>query len=165
MKPTFTLERLKQLLHYDPLTGHFTWLVRRNQNSAPGKRAGVVGANGYTYVCLDQRKYLAHRLALFYANGEWPAKLLDHKHGDKGAALSRLRPADKSQNGANRGKPSNNTSGFKGAFYDKKAQVWFSQIQYRKRLHYLGRYESAEDAHEAYSLVAEMLQGEFARHV
>ena len=74
MKPeTLILERLKELLDYDPLTGRFTWRITRRGVTA-GDRAGNFDG-GYRSVKIDRGDYYAHRLAWFWVHGEWPKRL------------------------------------------------------------------------------------------
>ncbi len=42
-----TIDRLKQLLHYDPETGHWRWLVNRAGTAKAGSLAGKQNNNGY----------------------------------------------------------------------------------------------------------------------
>ena len=37
-----TSEELREILHYDPLTGLWTWLVTRGPHSKPGSSAGTI---------------------------------------------------------------------------------------------------------------------------
>ena len=74
-----------------------------------------------------------------------------------------LREANKSQNGANRGKNSNNTSGYKGVSWHKAARKWSAQIQVRGKYTYLGLFPNPEVAHAAYAEAAAHYFGEFAR--
>jgi len=68
-----TLARLKEMLNYDPETGLFTWRQRPYPNSRKrvGDVAGSKKPNGYIYIGLDSRTYLASQLAWFHAHGVW----------------------------------------------------------------------------------------------
>ena len=114
---------------------------------------------------IDGRRYLAHRLAWFYVYGEWPRKGLDHINRDRlDNRIANLREADHAQNVQNRGPMSNNKSGFKGVFFNPRhTQPWQAQITARGQYFNLGRYATAEEAHEAYKEAAARLHGEFAR--
>jgi len=75
MKPeTLILERLKELLFYDPVTGHFTW-VARVRGIRTGSRAGSRTTSGYRIIKLDGRFYYAHRLAWFWIHGVMPKRI------------------------------------------------------------------------------------------
>lgn len=92
---------------------------------------------------------------------------IDHRNGDGlDNRRENLRFATHSQNGMNRGKQCNNTSGFKGVTSRRQsdgsyrfiAMIWKDQ-----RPRYLGIYDAAEEAARAYAVAAEQLHGEFAR--
>ena len=72
-----TQERLKEVLHYDPETGIFMWLVAPNGRIRVGMEAGS-SHDGYIGIKVDRILYKAHRLAWFYMTGEWPANDVDH---------------------------------------------------------------------------------------
>lgn len=76
-----TREQLKQLLHYDPLTGVFTRLVNRGRYRA-GATAGYDN-HGYTDIRIGSRGYRAHRLAWLYMTGTWPVHEIDHRNDVK----------------------------------------------------------------------------------
>ena len=74
-----------------------------------------------------------------------------------------LRLANTAQNAMNKGKPSNNTSGFKGAHYHKLNRVWEAAITVNGKQKHLGNFGTAEEAYEAYCKAAKQYFGEFAR--
>jgi hypothetical protein len=155
---TVTLERLKEILSYDPETGFFTNLSTRKR--APiGATAGSTGKNGYIEIGIDGRSYLAHRLAWFYMTGEWPPQV-DHKDRDRANnAFSNLRAADNAQNQMNR--KATSRSGYKGVTWHDCGK-WMAQIHIEKKHIYLGLFETALDAHRAYCETALKHFGEFA---
>jgi hypothetical protein len=69
-----TLDRLKEVLSYDSITGIFSWKVKRKRVNV-GDRAGCLKPNGNRYINVDNETYVAQRLAWFYVNGEWPGQL------------------------------------------------------------------------------------------
>jgi hypothetical protein len=73
-----------------------------------------------------------------------------------------LRESTRSCNIANRAKQSNNTSGYKGAYYNNKRHCWFSSIQVMGKSKYLGRFADKESAARAYDKAARKNFGEFA---
>lgn len=161
-KRPLTLQRLKEVLHYDPKTGIFTCLVNRRKARA-GEPTGVITPDGYVQVTVDWSIYKAHRLAWFYMTGEWPkADEIDHRDLDgTNNRWGNIREATRSQNGANKPKQSNNTSGFKGvsaAGLRYRAYI----VVGRKQIH-LGMGRTPEEAHALYVAAAQKYYGEFAR--
>jgi len=73
-----------------------------------------------------------------------------------------LRLATNSQNQANKGLSSNNTSGYKGVSYNKGARKFRAYIKYNAGNYHLGFYSTAEGAAKAYNRRAVELHGEFA---
>ena len=142
-----TQERLKELLHYDPETGVFTWRnTGRGRSNANGV-AGTTNAKGYRYICVDSSTHRAHRLAYLYVHGEMPDGLLDHKDQDPGNnRIANLRPATKSQNGLNRGPQTNNISGHTGVHWDKGSQKWKAYIYIDGKHRHLGLFTNILDA-------------------
>lgn len=154
-----TQERLKELLRYDPDTGLFTWIVGNGRRTdQAGRRAGCPNAKGYIRISVDQRAYMAHRLAWLYMTGKWPEQFIDHENLDKGDnRWGNLREATKAQNNANQ--PARTSSGLKGAYWSDASMSWQAKINNR----YLGSYSTAEEAHAAYMDAAQEQFGEFAR--
>ena len=164
LNDTLTPERVREILHYAPDTGVFTWLVSARSQRA-GDKAGCVGPGGYIFIKYRRRLYRAHRLACLYMNGRWPADHTDHINGDKqDNRWSNLREATCSQNLANRGPQKNNTSGFKGV--QPHNGKWRARVWCGGRVFDAGSgFETPEEAHVAYMATAKQLHGEFARGV
>lgn len=89
---------------------------------------------------------------------------VDHRDGD-GLNNQRhnLRPASDAQNGANRRKSVNNTSGYKGVTWYAPSGQWQVQIEVNQRGIHLGRFDELIDAALAYDAGARKHFGEFAR--
>jgi hypothetical protein len=161
MKPT--VERLRELLDYDPLTGVFIWLVSPSRNTPAGSVAGA-NSEGYRLIRVDGGRYKGHQLAWLYMTGEWPPSRIDHEDTNRGNNIwTNLRLATNSQNKANMGKRADNTSGFKGVRWYPTTRKWAAQIGHQGKTKNLGYFTTPEQAHAAYCSAAQRLFGEFAR--
>lgn len=74
-----------------------------------------------------------------------------------------LRPATRAQNQHNRRLGVDNTSGFKGVYWDRNAQRWRAQICASGHQKHLGCFDSREAAASAYASASAKLHGEFGR--
>lgn len=158
-----TLARLKELLHYDPKTGQFTWLANRSRIAKIGAFAGTDHSDGYTVIGIAGRVYKAHRLAWFYVHGEWPSDQVDHiNHDRKDNRIANLRLADNSKNQANSRARKTNKSGLKGVYWNKSIKKWHAQIYAQGRKRHLGFFKTPQAAHSAYSDAAVAFHGEYA---
>ena len=139
-KPLPSLERVQELLKYDPLTGEFTWKVTRGPKPA-GSTAGQRWTD-YIRIKIDDKSYQAHRLAWLFLTGADPGDMIvDHIDCDKqNNRADNLRLATISENTAStlRGEPKcyqMSASGKYQAVYTFK----------RKRIT-LGTFDTAEEA-------------------
>lgn len=151
-KPKLSAERLREVLLYDPKTGIFTWLARR-QKVSPGAVAGTNHSEGYRRIVVDSKFYYAHRLAWLYVNGNWPANSIDHIDGDRSNnRISNLRDASDDVNSQNlHGAQINNkTSGLLGVCFSKNAGKFHAQITHKRKPIHLGFFDDKNDAHQAY---------------
>ncbi|RUR52709.1 HNH endonuclease [Vreelandella populi] len=164
MSKEITQELIKELLHYDPETGIFTWKARdpenypvksrvHNWNSQhAGKRAGSVkyASSGYCarLIVIFYKKYYEHRLAWLYMHGKWPAHPIDHIDGDAtNNAFSNLRNGEV-VNMRNMSRPITNTSGVSGVSFCKITSRWRALVFIEGKRHDLGRHDSVEEAAE-----------------
>ncbi len=161
-----TAERLQQVLTYNSYSGLFKWNRAGGSGGSlhvAGDTAGCI-SRGYIVIWVDDKLYLAHRLAWLYVTGEWPKRGIDHWDTDKSNnSWGNLRSATQSQNLANQRISPVNTSGFKGVCWHKLGKKWMAQIKVDGRHIYLGLFETAEEAHAVYVAAAEHHFGEFAR--
>ncbi len=146
-----TAERLRELLSYDTTTGLFTWKVRRNNFVHAGSTAGTVGTGGYIYIRIDKSPFMAHRLAWFYSHGEWPKHHIDHINGiPSDNRPENLRECSMAENLQNTKQYKNSTTGLTGAYFNKRANIFTSAITCKGKQIFLGRFATAELAHQAY---------------
>ena len=154
MKTELTAERLREVLHYNPVTGVFTWRVSRS-NVHAGDEAGSDDGNGYVQIRLFRATYRAHRLAWLYVYGTWPEGMVDHENRNKSDnRIDNLRLADDSQNAQNTPTRSNNRSGYRGVYWHARAKKWAAEINAYGCQKYLGLFGTPEDAHTAYLMAA-----------
>jgi hypothetical protein len=148
-----TAQRVRELLHYNPETGEFTWLVSRgNQFSKPGMKAGFKDTYGHLGIEIDGKRYLSHRLAWLYVFGKWPDHQIDHINRMRDDnRLENLRDVSGIVNANNKGNYRNNTTGFKGVTI--KNGRFVAQITMAGKCKYLGSFGSAEKASAAYQAV------------
>ena len=144
-------DRLRELLHYEPKTGIFTW--RRT-----GRIAGTEDANGYIKILVAGVRVQAHALAWYYVHNE--LCFVDHKNRIKADnRLDNLRPANYQLNAANRAYIGGN-SGVKGVY--KRGDKFETGIKVNQKRIYLGRFNTLEEAAEAYKQASIEHFGEFA---
>lgn len=147
-----TVERLKELIHYDPLTGVFTRIT-----VLPGTRAklgpikGTAKNGKHLKTCVDGKEYYFARLAHFYMTGDWGV-VVDHRDNNpqnnrwKNLRNTSIRGNVQNQTRAHH----HNATGLLGVHYDEKRKKYESQITVNKVRIHLGRFDTAKEAHEAY---------------
>lgn len=162
------LEFVSEKLDYDPISGKFYWKesVGRYNRIPKGSLAGGLNSEGYRYIRLGGKFYRACRLAWLLVYGEWPKEedQIDHKNGDcSDDSIENLRISSQSQNQANKKRPRNNTTGYKGVSYRKECQrPYKAQIGFNKKKIVIGYFYTPQEAHEAYLAKAKELHGKFA---
>lgn len=147
-----TQATLKEVLHYNPITGLLTWKVSRGKAKA-GNIAGVLDIkNGYIKISVYGKSYSAHRLAFLYIHGKFNKNEIDHINGIKNDnRLENLREVSHAENQQNRRKPNSiNKTGYLGVSLYKKSNQFRAFICVNKINRHLGIFDTPEQAHEAY---------------
>jgi len=151
-----TQECLKKLFHYDQGTGYFIRLKSsRGRYGKIGSIAGTINPiTGYVGIKIGDKKYYAHRLAVFYVTGIWPKNEVDHINGIRSDnKWINLREASRLENRQNlRNALSNNKStGLLGVSDSPNKDGTFrARIMFNGQLMHLGIFKTADEAHQKY---------------
>lgn len=152
--------RLRELLDYDPLSGGLVRKAKSNRTDLAGQPAGTK-APGYIRVHIGGKYYAAHRLIWVWMTGDDPGDLkVDHidcdRHNNRWdnlrlASITQLRSECRfrSRLGLPRG-----VKFSKGRF---GARIVVDKVD-----HWLGTFDTPEEAHQAYLAAAADLQQPFA---
>ena len=149
MRSQVALERLREVLDYNPDTGVFAWKVSLRNRVKPGDAAGSYN-QGYRRIEIDGICYTAHRLAWFYMHGVWP-KVIDHVNGNRDDnRIDNLRSTTFLGNSQNRRADRGGTSALVGVSWDTACQKWRATIGVRGKSKHLGYFDTEQEAHSAY---------------
>lgn len=143
-----TQARLKELLHYDPESGIFTWKETTSKKIKAGDIAGCFKPIGHVYIGISGKNYYAHRLAWLYMDGFLPKNIgVDHiDRNPRNNKWANLRLASQQCNSRNCGTPKDNTSGVKGVSWCIRGQKWRAHVSVSGKYRSLGYYESFDNA-------------------
>jgi len=154
-----SVERLRQLMSYDPETGKLIYTycedmpAKRNTRFAGKPALDLVHRQGYRFGRVGPRMVMAHRAAWALFHGEWPDGSLDHiNHDPADNRISNLRLASQTENMRNLPKLKNNTSGRTGVYWVVNRHGkggWVALIRINRRNIYLGGYKTFDAAVEA----------------
>jgi hypothetical protein len=164
---SFTHERLKEMVNYDPETGIFTWRKKNPKNHfvKPGDICGHLNKDGYIVMSIDSVRCKAHRVAWFYMTGKWPKKLIDHKNRIKSDnRFCNLRECNVSQNKINGAMNKNNTSGFRGVYRRNGNGRYRTKVRKGNKTVWFGPFDTPEEAYKVYLRENAKLHGEFIEH-
>lgn len=154
---------IRSLFYYNRRTGIMRWKKTSSTRIKRGNIAGSITKAGHRRVNINGVGYLAHRLIWVWVTGKWPARELDHKNQKKADnRWTNIRPATTLQNNQNKGKRKNNTSGYKGVWFEKHLGKFRSAVGFRGKLYRCGCFKTAKAAHIAYRKLAKRLHKNFA---
>ena len=158
-KPLPPVELLRELFDYDPATGVVRYKKprKRVRVGAPVTREHPAG---YLWLSIDRKNYLLHRVIWKMVTGVDPAGEVDHKDRNrKNNAWANLRLATCSHNRCN---ASSEGKLPRGVVRRQGRTNFYATIQVQGRRKFLGTFDSAEAAHQAYKAASLELQGEFS---
>ena len=135
----------------------FKWYAWWNKSTRTFYAARTARINGKK-VCIYMHRYI-----LGLPTGD--KRLGDHRNPSKTLdnRLENLRITDRVGNGGNSRFSKNNTSGYKGVYWNKEKRKWSAQIMVNRKHINLGYFANIKDGYEAYCRAAVKNFGEFAR--
>jgi hypothetical protein len=136
----------KEYLHerFEYRDGELYWKKVYSPRLKVGQRAGTDEGNGYRCIVIGKTRHKTHRLIWIMHNGDIPEGLfVDHLNMDRtDNRIENLRLSTKAGNNRNQ----NAT----GVSWDKARKKWRSQISINNVTKMLGRFDSFEEAAQAY---------------
>jgi len=140
-----TQEKLKELYHYDSLTGIF---IRKK--SGGGKKAGTIAGSlktsGYIQLSIKDKLYYCHRLAWLYVYGVFPDNIDHINHDRSDNRIINLRDVARSENNRNMSVSKKNKSGFTGVCWSSRYKKWESTVMIDGRKIHLGYFTDKDKA-------------------
>lgn len=152
MSPSELLSLIHRRYSYDKLTGALVWRSEASPSRA-GQAAGGIDSSGYIQISIKGTLYLAHRLIWMLHHGEAIPDVIDHINGvRRDNRIENLRAADGFINAQNtKAAPvSNKHSGMQGVSRVTRSSRWQARIRAYGVCHYLGTFDTPEQAHVAY---------------
>lgn len=160
-----TQQKLKKYLHYNPITGIFTWIARETRTDLIGTRAGSLNINGYRNICFCGKRYKEHRLAWLYMFGTLPSQFIDHINGVRNDnRIENLREVTGNQNQYNAKTRNDSSSKIKGVSWHKATKKWAARIKFEGKDKHLGVFPTVEEAIKAVTNARTEHHGIYANH-
>ena len=121
----------------------------------------IKNRGGYATSCKNHKTIIFHRIIMGTNNSKIQ---VDHINGNKlDNRKQNLRICSNQENSFNKNKNSNNSSGYKGVYFDKERNKWRSSIQFNgKSIKSSKRYDTPEEAYEWYVQKSNELFGDFS---
>jgi hypothetical protein len=149
--PLPTQKELIELFDYHP-NGILTSKYAKT-NRKIGAVVGVKNKYGYLSAKLNKKTYYVHRLIWTICNGTIPEGFdVDHINGNRSDnIIKNLRLVTRQGNNQNlRSAKSNSKTKLLGACFHKRSKKFVAQIRENGKYKYLGLFDTALDAHNAY---------------
>lgn len=161
---TLTQDRLKEQIHYDPDTGHLTWLISKKGVSKGRRVSPTPATDGYMQCVVDSQHYYQHQIIWLWVTGTFPDSCIDHINRIRNDnRWVNLRQATYYQNQYNK-EWSGNACGVKNVCqYGNSYTVSFRDPSTGKIVNF-GTYKTLDEAEEIAYWVREELHGVFASH-
>jgi hypothetical protein len=146
------------------INGELIWKVTLSNRAFVGKKAGSFRKDGYTFVCVNKKRYGIHQIIFAMHNGYIP-KEIDHIDGNpSNNKIENLREANRAENAQNQKLTSKNKSGVKGVSWHKGAKKWVVQLMSNRVHKYIGLFEDLELAELVSIEAKDKYHKEFACH-
>lgn len=126
--------------------GSLFWKDTYGQRALKGSRAGSVGNNGYRRIIINKVSYLESRLIWALHKGD-TTLFLDHIDGDpSNNSIENLREVTALGNAMNAVTRTDNSSGFRNVYWNKKKKYWEVRINLKGKQIYIGSFKKDIEA-------------------
>lgn len=155
------LDYLKDCFRYDGETGGLFWKDRPEahfknihgynvfNNNFNGKEVNTVNSTGRIIVCINRKRFLAHRVIFKICHGYCPP-LIDHiNRNPLDNRFDNLRPSTSSDNAKNQSLSKLNKTGIKGVSKRKGIESYKAKIYRNKKAFEIGSFKTLIEAAEA----------------
>lgn len=156
-------DQLKKYVTYNHNTGEFFHNVRtidmfssernmkkwntRYANKVSGRKRTHSNGKSYKYITMNDKEYLAHRMAWLYYYGELPSGHIDHLDGDgTNNKISNLRDVDIATNAKNSRLYKTSKTGVNGVTIHSQNGKYVAKICSDNKTHSLGCYHDFFEA-------------------
>ncbi len=143
-----TQKYIKSILHYNRLTGLFTWKQRLSRRAKIGSIAGTINGRGYIEIGIAGKRYRAHRLAFLYTKGYIPKEIDHEDHKRDNNIFKNLNAVTHKENSKNISLPTKSVSGTLGVNKGRRNK-WRARIKIDGIEIGLGHYTNKDDAIKA----------------
>lgn len=126
----------------------------------------VLRKNKYLFCTIKRKTVYMHRAIWVLQYGPIPFGMeIDHIDGNpSNNNLKNLRLCKRAENCQNTRVRTDNSSGFKGVFWDNYSKSWRASIWKDKKKHDLGRFSSLSQAAMVAAIARANIHGDFAKH-
>jgi hypothetical protein len=143
--------------------GVLFWKKSTGPRAIVGEKIQTLSSHGYVALTFMGKAYKAHQIIFLLHHGYIPTEI-DHINNIRSDnRIENLRPVSRSMNCANQSIQKRSASGYKGVTKVERLKKWRARIKHLQNEIYLGLFDTAEAAAEAYNKKAAELFGSFAK--
>jgi len=147
--------------YFSYVNGELLWKKAKGSRGQIGKRFGSLEPSGYRHGMFNKKMYREHQIIFALHYGVIP-EYIDHIDGNRSNnQLSNLRSVTQKQNGMNAKLRIDNKTGHKGILFDSNRNKFRVEIVANKKKHYVGRYNTLEEAVNNMTAARTALHGEY----
>lgn len=156
------MRELIEVVKYDSESpSGLRWLINAGKRGKVGEVVGSLQNEGYWVFKYNRKTYRAHRVIYSLLNPKVNMEGLVVDHIDRNPSNNRienLRLCSETENHYNRWRKGTKLKGT-----TRSGNRWLAQIQVSGKKLHIGRFDTQEEAHQAYVEAAKKLHGEFCR--
>lgn len=142
-----TQDILRDKLHYNPITGIFTWITKPNSKRKILIAGHTYKSTGYVTIRICKQLYLAHRLAFLYMLGYLPPYQVDHINRVRNDnRWNNLRLATPSENNINKKQSENEMVGIGVRIRKGRPGIWYTAYIQKDNKKYRTMFRDIEKA-------------------